>query len=92
MLNIFLLVKCFNLFRELIIKELVDLNDGDIFWDIDKEFIKNKYHKSSYYINAYKKRWNRYNKKEFKWVLDDYKKKKILISFLAQTLFRKRIK
>ena len=62
--------------EELIIKELVDLNDGDIFWDIDKEFIKNKYHKSSYYINAYKKRWNRYNKKEFKWVLDDYKKKK----------------
>ena len=74
--HFFIGLNALTISEELIIKELIDLNDGDVFWDIDKEFIKNKYHKSSYYINAYKKRWKRYNKKEFKWVLDDYRKQK----------------
>ena len=62
--------------EELIIKELLEYNNGDIYWDIDNDFLKNNSHGSSFFIKKYKNSWSRFNKKSFKWPGEDYNKKK----------------
>ena len=62
--------------EESIINELIDLNKGDIFWDIDGKFLENKFHNSSLYIKKYKHNWKRYKTKDFKWVSLDYQHQK----------------
>ena len=37
--------------EELIIQELLDFNNGEIYWDIDKEFLKNKDHGAAFFID-----------------------------------------
>ena len=60
----------------MIIKELLEYNNGDIYWDIDNDFLKNNSHGSSFFIKKYKNSWSRFNKKSFKWPGEDYNKKK----------------
>ena len=87
--HFFIGLNALTISEESIINELIDFNKGDIFWDIDSQFLENKYHKSSHFIRKYKHNWNRYKTKEFKWVSKDYQdKKKIKIvscpNFIAQ--------
>ena len=66
--------------EELIIKELIAFNKGEIYWDIDNYFLKNKNHGSSFFIRKYKNNWERYIKHPFKFDGNDYlRKKKITI-------------
>ena len=62
--------------EELIIKELLDFNNGEIYWDIDKEFLRNKSHGAAYFIKKYKNQWQRFSKHPFKWTGQDYLKEK----------------
>lgn len=62
--------------EEMIINELLAFNNGEIYWDIDKEFVRNKNHGASFFIKKYKNKWKRFEKSPFKWVGEDYLKKK----------------
>ncbi len=62
--------------EELIIQELLDFNNGEIYWDIDKEFLKNKDHGASFFIRQYRNGWKRFKKNPFKWEGEDYKNQK----------------
>ncbi|MFL2638815.1 MAG: PD-(D/E)XK nuclease family protein [Flavobacteriaceae bacterium] len=62
----------------IIIKELLEHNKGEIYWDIDNEFMKNKIHGSSTFMRKYRNNWNRFKKSPFKWVQKDYRKKKTI--------------
>jgi len=59
--------------EELIIQELLDFNNGEIYWDIDKEFLKNKNHGASFFIRQYRNGWKRFEKNPFKWEGEIYK-------------------
>tara|TARA_B100001093_G_scaffold197132_2_gene189431 strand:- start:436 stop:3057 length:2622 start_codon:yes stop_codon:yes gene_type:complete len=78
--HIFIGLNALTKAETIIIKELLEFNNAEIYWDIDKEFLRNKAHGASRFIRNYKNSWNRFKKKPFKWVSDDYKKdKKITI-------------
>jgi len=62
--------------EELIIQELLDFNNGEIYWDIDKEFLKNKDHGAAFFIRQYRNDWKRFKKNPFKWEGEDYKNQK----------------
>jgi len=62
--------------EELIIQELLDFNNGEIYWDIDKEFLKNKDHGAAFFIKRYRNRWKRFKKNPFKWEGESYKSPK----------------
>lgn len=74
--HIFIGLNALSKSEEIIIKELLEFNEGEIYWDIDKEFIKNKSHGSSFFIRKYKNNWQRFNKHPFKWEGEDYLKSK----------------
>ena len=59
--------------EELIIQELLDFNNGEIYWDIDKEFLKNKDHGAPFFIRQYRNGWKRFEKHPFKWEGESYK-------------------
>lgn len=62
--------------EELIIQELLDFNNGEIYWDIDKEFLKNKDHGAAFFIRQYRNVWKRFKKNPFKWEGEEYKNSK----------------
>ena len=74
--HIFIGLNSLSQSEELIIKELLDFNNGEIYWDIDKEFLRNKSHGAAYFIKKYKNQWQRFSKHPFKWVGQDYLKEK----------------
>ena len=85
--HIFIGLNSLSKSEEIIVKELVELNKGEIYWDIDKEFLKNKAHGAAFFIRDYKKKWKRFNKKPFKWEGEDYiKKKKIQVIGAPKTI------
>ena len=74
--HIFIGLNSLSQSEELIIKELLDFNNGEIYWDIDKEFLRNKSHGAAYFIKKYKNQWQRFSKHPFKWTGQDYLKEK----------------
>ena len=74
--HIFIGLNALTKAETIIVKELLEFNKAEIYWDIDKEFLKNKAHGASRFIRNYKNSWNRFKKKPFKWVSDDYKNRK----------------
>ena len=58
--------------EEIIIKELIQFNSGNIFWDIDSVWFKNKNHSASFHIRKYRKEWSFYSKNKFKWLNNDF--------------------
>ena len=74
--HIFIGLNSLSKSEEIIIKELLAFNNGEIYWDIDKEFLINKSHGASFFIKKYKYNWDRFEKNTFKWEGQDYAKKK----------------
>ena len=74
--HIFIGLNSLSKSEEIIIKELLSFNYGEIYWDIDKEFLVNKSHGASFFIKNYKYNWDRFKKNIFKWEGQDYAKKK----------------
>ena len=58
--------------EEIIIKELIEINSSDIFWDIDSTCFKNSNHSASFHIRKYRKEWSFYSKNKFKWLYNDF--------------------
>ena len=74
--HIFIGLNSLSKSEEMIIKELLTFNKGEIYWDIDKAFLRNKSHGASFFIKKYKNKWKRFEKSPFKWEGEDYLKKK----------------
>ena len=70
--------------EEIIIKELIQINSGDIYWDIDSLSFKNRNHSASFHIRKYRKEWNFYSKNKFKWLNEDFNSKKTISIIEAQ--------
>ena len=62
--------------EEIIIKELIQINSGDVFWDIDSSAFNNPNHSASFHIKKYRKEWSFYTKNKFKWLNEDFNSKK----------------
>ncbi len=58
-----------------IIQEIISSN-GEIYWDIDKEFLNSEYNNSSLFIKSYIKNWPYYKNRNLKILSEDYKNKK----------------
>ena len=58
-----------------IIQEIISIN-GEIYWDIDKEFLNSEYNNSSLFIKSYIKNWSYYKNRSLKILCEDYKNKK----------------
>ena len=74
--HIFIGLNALTKSEELIIQELLELNNGEIYWDIDKEFLKNKDHGAAFFIKQYRNSWKRFKKHPFKWEGENYSNKK----------------
>lgn len=70
--------------EEIIIKELIQINSGDIYWDIDSLSFKNRNHSASFHIRKYRKEWSFYSKNKFKWLNEDFNSKKTISIIEAQ--------
>ena len=70
--------------EEIIIKELIEINSSDIFWDIDSASFKNSNHSGSFHIRKYRKEWNFYSKNKFKWLNNDFDSEKNISIIEAQ--------
>lgn len=76
--------------EELIVQELISYNNGNIYWDTDSSFFNNKNHSASFFLRKYRRNWKFFSKNEFKWVSNNFSKKKTINiikanGFLAQS-------
>ena len=71
--HIFIGLNALSKSEELIVKELLNFNKGEVYWDIDQSFINNKNHGAAHFIKNYKNSWDHYIKNPFNWVSDDFK-------------------
>ena len=58
-----------------VIQEIINYN-GEIYWDIDKTFLKSDFNNASLFIESYLNKWNYYKKNKVKIISDSYRKEK----------------
>jgi len=58
-----------------IIQEIISKN-GEIYWDIDKEYLNSEYNNACLFIQSYVKNWPYYKNNDLEIFYDDYKRKK----------------
>ena len=58
-----------------VIQEIINYN-GEIYWDIDKTFLKSDFNNASLFIESYLSKWNYYKKNKVKIISDSYRKEK----------------
>ena len=58
-----------------IIQEIINKN-GEIYWDIDTEYLNSEYNNACLFIQSYLKNWSYYKNNDTEIFYDDYKKKK----------------
>ena len=71
--HVFIGLNALSKSEELIIKELLSFNQGEIYWDIDQSFINNKNHGAAHFIKKYKNSWDHYTKNSFNWISQEFK-------------------
>ena len=64
--------------EEIVIQELLEQNNSSVFWDIDKEFFKNKNHSASHFIRKHRNDWKYYRKNKFKFESTSFNSKKTI--------------
>ena len=72
-------------------QELISYNNGNIYWDTDSSFFNNKNHSASFFLRKYRRNWKFFSKNEFKWVSNNFSKKKTINiikanGFLSQSI------
>ena len=58
-----------------VIQEIIN-SHGEIYWDIDKSFLKSDYNNASLFIESYFKKWPYYKKNNMEIASNEYKKEK----------------
>lgn len=78
-LHIFVGFNSLSASEENVIKEILKELKSEIYWDIDKKYLKNE-HSAGFFINKYKE-WSYYKNKnqEFKWLEENFEGKNIEI-------------
>ena len=76
--HVFIGLNALSKSEELIIKELLNFNDGEIYWDIDQSLLNNKNHGAAHFIKKYKNSWEHFAKNSFKWDVDELKNPKTI--------------
>ena len=71
--HVFIGLNALSKSEELIVKELLNFNQGEVYWDIDQSFVNNKNHGAAHFIKNYKNSWDHYIKNPFNWISDDFK-------------------
>ena len=71
--HVFIGLNALSKSEELIVKELLNFNQGEVYWDIDQSFVNNKNHGAGHFIKNYKNSWDHYIKNPFNWISDDFK-------------------
>jgi ATP-dependent helicase/nuclease subunit B len=74
--HIFLGFNALNSAESTIIQELLHNDIAHIYWDTDKAFINNSYHDAGFFIRDYKNSWNYFKQSPYKWIQNNYSKKK----------------
>ncbi len=73
--HIFVGFNALNTCEETIIKELLEKNLADIYWDIDKSFLEDPIHKAGNFIRPYTK-WKYYKDNTFNWRKENFSQTK----------------
>ena len=76
--HVFIGLNALSKSEELIIKELLSFNQGEIYWDIDRSFMDNKNHGAAHFIKKYKNSWDHYIRNPFNWVSEEFKGSKTI--------------
>tara|TARA_B100001250_G_scaffold71203_1_gene57546 strand:- start:3935 stop:6673 length:2739 start_codon:yes stop_codon:yes gene_type:complete len=65
-----------NQAEENIIQEIISTKKASVIWDIDEDFIKDKFHPSGHFIRNYIKNWKHLNKSKINFFSSSFKSKK----------------
>ena len=74
--HVFIGFNALNNSEELIIQEILNSTDAEIFWDIDHYFLDETYHDAGLFIRQHLKRWNYFRNNLPKGLNNDYLKPK----------------
>ena len=70
--HVFLGFNALNSAEETIIQELLQNDQAEIYWDIDKTFMNATYHDAALFARQYKNSWTYFEKNSFNWITDNY--------------------
>jgi len=79
--HVFLGFNALNSAEETIIQELLQNDQAEIYWDIDKAFIDTSHHDAALFTRKYKNSWAYFEKNNFNWITDNYSKEKNISVF-----------
>ncbi len=74
--HVFIGFNALNKAEEVIIKELLEAGNTEVFWDTDAYFMEKKYHSASYFLREFKSQWKYYQTNTFKSISNHYTKPK----------------
>ena len=74
--HIFIGFNALNTSEKKIIQTVIKNKAGNVYWDIDANFINNKAHSAGLFSRKHKDNWSYYKDNPFTWITDTYKYKK----------------
>ncbi len=74
--HIFIGFNALNKAESTIIEEFLNVENADIFWDIDSHFLKDSIHDAGLFMRHYKKSWKHYQEHPFKNISKHFSEKK----------------
>ena len=74
--HVFIGFNALNTSEQTIIRELLQNNLAEMYWDIDAVFFNNKKHSASFFIRKYEAEWAHFKINPFNWITDRYSKDK----------------
>ena len=74
--HVFIGFNALNSSEEQIIQELLHHGLAEAYWDIDEVFLADRLHGAGLFARQHKNNWSYFQKAPFKWVTNNYKKKK----------------
>ena len=74
--HFFIGLNALNQAEENIIQEIISTKKASVIWDIDEDFIKDKFHPSGHFIRNYIKNWKHLDKSKINFFSSSFKSKK----------------
>ncbi|GGD80990.1 PD-(D/E)XK nuclease family protein [Planktosalinus lacus] len=74
--HVFIGFNALNKSEELIIKEILEAGNGEVYWNAEKYFMDYPHHSASLFLREIKNSWKYYKTKPFKTIYDNYSKSK----------------
>ena len=74
--HVFVGFNALNTSESIIIQELLQSTNAEIYWDTDDVFLSNKHHDAGYFIRQHKATWKYFRANSFNWIKNHYSKNK----------------